>query len=403
MGPKGRRSQGESQPKRAMLADLHAHYPMHLAAERHLTLRDILRRSNDGVLAEIKALVLGFANRIANFESFFSGPRVTIPLMVKGNVGLALSVLYVPFDEMDLSEPYGAPPKSQYARDLVEQLELIEADISQNHGGQAVIAHNATELVAGLGSDRVTLVHCVEGGFHLGHTAEEIRRNVAELRGRGVCYVTLAHLFWRRIATNAPAIPFLSDGLYDDLFPQPKEGLTELGRAAVAAMLDHRVLIDVSHMSETALQEVFALLDEHDPARKVPVLATHAGCRFGSQHYNLSDETVRRIANRGGVIGLILADHQIRDGLRRTRPKTFSGSFRLLCQHIDRIRELTGSHRHVAIGSDLDGFIKPTLSRLGNMAQLRQLEQALRSRYGDNDVELITSHNIIRLLQDYWA
>ena len=73
-------------------------------------------------------------------------------------------------------------------------------------------------------------MHCVEGGFHLGATPEQVDASVTALAARGVAYVTLAHLFWRRVAANAPALPFLPDALYNRLFPQPAgERLTDLG------------------------------------------------------------------------------------------------------------------------------------------------------------------------------
>jgi hypothetical protein len=37
---------------------------------------------------------------------------------------------------------------------------------------------------------------------------------------RGVAYITLAHLFWRRVATNSIAVP-LPERLYRLVFPQP--------------------------------------------------------------------------------------------------------------------------------------------------------------------------------------
>ena len=38
---------------------------------------------------------------------------------------------------------------------------------------------------------------------------DESLRN--KLAAHGVAYITVAHLFWRGVATNAPAIPFLPD------------------------------------------------------------------------------------------------------------------------------------------------------------------------------------------------
>ena len=86
--------------------------------------------------------------------------------------------------------------------------------------------------------------------------------------------------------------------------------------------------------------------------------SSHTAYRFGHHTYNLDASTVERIAMRDGVIGLIFSEHFVADGLRATRTRSFDESFSLLCMHIDRIYEITGSYRHVALGSDLDGFIK---------------------------------------------
>jgi microsomal dipeptidase-like Zn-dependent dipeptidase len=102
------------------------------------------------------------------------------------------------------------------------------------------------------------------------------------------------------------------------------------------------------------------------------------------------------------VIGLILAQHQLNDGVRKGRTKTFEESLDVICRHVDRIAEITGGHRHSAIGSDFDGFIKPTMGGLESMADLRRLDAALRHRYGDRDGEAIASGNVLRLLRHYW-
>ena len=58
---------------------------------------------------------------------------------------------------------------------------------------------------------------------------------MAELAARGVAYVTLAHLFFRQVATNAPAIPFIPDRIYRLLFPQSRDvGLTPWERPPCA-------------------------------------------------------------------------------------------------------------------------------------------------------------------------
>lgn len=387
-----------------MIADLHAHYPMHLVPAVSKDAFGLLAtaRGRDRLRDRARAWLVGLAGRFANYRSFESGPRVTVSTLQRGGVGPVFSVLYSFFDELDLDAAYGAPPEAGYLPRLLRQLELVEEDIAKNHPGHAVVVRDQAALDAALGDGRIPFVHCVEGGFHLGAEPAAVERAVAELAGRGVAYITLPHLLWRGVATNAPAFPFMPDWLYRLLFPQPAEGLSELGRAAVRSMARERVLVDVSHMSERALDDTFVLLDEVDPERTLPVLATHAGFRFGSLRYMLDAGTIERIAARDGLVGLIFAQHQLNDGIRRRRTRTLEESLAVLFRHVDRLHDITGSHRHTVIGSDLDGFIKPTLGGLESMADMAALERAFVRRYGEEDARAICSGNALRMLRALW-
>lgn len=388
-----------------MIVDLHAHYPMHLVPDaqgttlRLLTSPPTQARRRDRLRARLVAL----ASRFANYETFLSGPGVTVPLMRAGGVGVALSVLYSPFDEMDLTKwQRGAPPDPRYFPNLLRQLELVEHDVAENFAADATVAHDRAELDAALAADRTALVHCVEGGFHLGATPEAMDEHVTELARRGVAYITPAHLFWRGVATNAPALPFLPDWAYRLLFPQPPIGLTDLGEAAVRAMVRERVLVDITHMSPRSIEETFALLDRLDPDRRVPVVASHIACRFGRREYNLSDEAIARAAERGGALGVIFCEHYLTEGLRRRGTRSFEQAVEVMARHIDRIHAVTGSHDHAAIGSDLDGFIKPTVRGLEHMGRMRALEAALTERYGAETAARICSENALRVLRAGW-
>jgi microsomal dipeptidase-like Zn-dependent dipeptidase len=301
---------------------------------------------------------------------------------------------------MDLTQSYGAPPREGYAADILAELRIVEDHVAA-HSGQVALAHSPAELDALLGGGRPVLVHCIEGGFQLGHDPDEIRENVRALAAHGVAYVTVAHLFWRQVATNAPALPFLPDWLYHLVFRQPDLGLSALGRAAVEAMADEGILVDVTHMSAHSIEDTFALLDGRDPGGSIPVIATHMAARLGKLEYCLPEETIARIAARGGVMGLILCRHYISDGLRR-QPSTFEQSLDALARHIDRIREITGSYDHIAIGSDLDGYIKPALAGLEHLGRMSALQKALADRYGAVVAEQIASANALRVLRAGW-
>jgi microsomal dipeptidase-like Zn-dependent dipeptidase len=388
-----------------MIVDLHAHYPMHVVPEAKGSMWKLLRTplGRARLRDRLRALLVGFASRFINYRSLWSGPRVTVDSLQKGEVRVPLSVLTSFFDELELGEAYPAKPKCSYLAPLLRNIETVEEDIRERHAQAAVIAHSPLELERALDEGKVALVHCVEGGYHLGGTTAEVDRAVAELARHGVAYITVAHLVWRHVATNAPAIPFLPDWLYRRLFPQPEVGLSDLGEAAVRAMVRERVLVDLTHMGGRALADTFALLECLDGQHHVPVFASHGCFRFRSQEYGLSEESVRRVAERDGVVGLIMAQHQLNRGVRRTRSWRFRQSFEVICAHIDRIREITGSHRHSAIGSDFDGFVKPTVTGLESAGDMQRLEGALRERYGDADGERICSGNGLRVLNAGWA
>ncbi len=384
-----------------MIADLHAHYPMHVMMdEPRGRLEQMLRVRGRPFGDKVRAVVLRLASRLLSDRDLWSGERVNLEYLQKGNARVVLSVLHSPFNEIDLERRYGSPPESEYFANLICQIERVERDLESWDDSVVTVVRDAASLDRALEGDAIAMVHCLEGSVDLGHSTDEIKRNVAELKRRGVAYITLAHLFYRQVATNTPAIPFLPAGVYNFFFRQPKgAGLTERGRVAVEAMAKKGILIDLAHMRADSLAETFEILDEVAP--EMPVVNSHAGYRFGEQEYMLDTPTVERIAKRRGVIGLIMAQHQLNDGIREKETTTFDESFEVICKHIDKIHEITGSHEYVGIGSDFDGFIKPTMGGLEKSTDLAQLEEALAKQYGD-DAELITSANAVRVLRDLW-
>ncbi|HEX6389361.1 MAG TPA: membrane dipeptidase [Solirubrobacteraceae bacterium] len=388
------------------MADLHAHYPMHLLPDAPGDPLAILTQGAAGDRWRDRAnkALVRFASRFANYESSSSGPGVTVERMREGGVAICCSALYSFFDEWDVTKwRYGAPPDRTYFPTLDRQIDLVEERIAERHAGEAVVAHSLTELDAALGADTLALIHTVEGGFHVGESVEAIDANTTTLALRGVATLAPAHLIFRGVATNAPALPFMPDWLYRVVFRQPRNvGLTDLGEALVRAMVRERVTVDITHMSAAALSDTFALLDELDPGRNVPVIASHMACRFGRLDYNLSDETIAGVAERGGALGVIFCDHYVRDGIRRKQTETFAQTLDAMSRHIDRIAQVTGSHDYAALGSDLDGYIKPMLAGLEHMGRMRDLSTALRDRYGDEVAGKICFDNALRVLRAGW-
>jgi microsomal dipeptidase-like Zn-dependent dipeptidase len=382
-----------------MLVDLHAHFPMHLLVDEQ-------QRTHERALIwwrqRWRGRIVELISRLTNYQGPGDTPSVTEELMRAGDVGVALSMLYQPFDEIDLTQTYGAPPRERYFNDIVDQHQTVE-DYVKAHGSNVAIAHSSSELDGLLGGGVPILIHAIEGGFQLGHDRAEVQKNVRTLAGLGVAYVTVAHLFFRDLATNAPALPFLPDWLYNWVFPQKHgEGLTSLGREVVEAMVDEGILIDITHMRSESIRDVLQLLDVRDPAKEIPLIATHMAYRFGGLQYCFDDDTIKAVAERRGVLGCILCEHYITSGLPGN-VKSLEESVPALCRHIDKIHELTGNYDSIAIGSDLDGYIKPALPGLEHMGQMGELQKRLRARYGDLDAEKICSGNALRVLRAEWG
>jgi microsomal dipeptidase-like Zn-dependent dipeptidase len=379
-----------------MIADLHCHFPMHLVESEEEHPHDRVLHWWERLVDDVKGEAFELVAKIANDQAFGSGWRVSLDGLIDGGAGLVCSVLYWPFCEFQLNSLRGGPPDPAGFGSLLNQLQNVEEVLAQSDrdGRRHVIVRAEADL-DGLSDGRPRFVHCVEGGFHLGPDTDAVAGQIAQLARRGVFYITLAHLFFRGVAANAPALPMFSDEQYNAIFDQPDEGLPELGRAAVGAMCDRSVVVDLSHMRRDVIGETLDELDRIDPTRTMPVIASHVGAATEgpSDHaYNLRPETMQRVRDRDGVIGIIMAQHLLGD------TATPEESRELLRRHVMAVHDAVGGHEHTAIGTDLDGFISPTLAGIEKAEDLATLEQWIREIAPD-DAEAILHGNAERVVR----
>jgi len=388
-----------------MIVDLHSHYPMHVLDPGAGDFHGLMTRICSGPFRRrLEATILWLANWKGNYRRR-DKPAVTAESLTGSRVRVVLSMLMVPWCEIDVDRHFNDPPEAGYFDELQQLIKDVEAEVSAqaNLGHPIAIAHDMAAVDEALGQDKVALIHAVEGGLYLGTTQPQVVANVERLAGPGigVAYITLAHLFFRGIATNSPALPFLSDPWYERLFTQRDIGLTDLGAAAVAAMMENRIIVDLTHMSGLAIEETLDLMDLVDPGRTVPVIAGHCGCRvLMDGTYNVSDANIRRIAERDGVVGLIACRHWMQRG--ELEPRGFEDTMNLICEHIDHVFDAVGDYDHVAFGSDQDGFIKPALPGLEGPGGFTDVHAGLVVRYGEPVANRICSKNAMRVLRKGW-
>jgi membrane dipeptidase len=161
-------------------------------------------------------------------------------------------------------------------------------------------------------------------------------------------------------------------------------GLTERGREVVAEMNRLGMLIDVSHLSDQGFFDVAQLSQK-------PFLASHSNARTITGHSrNLTDEMIRLLAEKGGVMGLNFA-------------QAFLGE-----SSVSRIEDMVRHLRHIyqtggievmALGSDFDG-INPAVE-VENIGQIGKLLEAMeKAGFSEDEIEKIAWRNAERLIRD---
>ena len=164
--------------------------------------------------------------------------------------------------------------------------------------------------------DNLTPCFSVEGGAVL----EEDTDRLYALKEDGVRILTLTWNGENRIAGGS----------------KTHKGLTDFGKRVIREMNGLKMLCDLSHLNEKSFYSAVELADYP--------LATHSNCKavFDCPR-NLSDNQLKLIAEKGGIVGLCLY------------PKFLGGEvFDRLYRNIYHLLEL-GMENNIAIGSDFDG------------------------------------------------
>jgi microsomal dipeptidase-like Zn-dependent dipeptidase len=330
--------------------------------------------------------------RVANvfFNNDWGRFRVTLDTIRKGGIAAFGSVLYDPADEFQLGH---SAPETAYPH-LLEQLETVEQIVQDNYGLE--LARNPQELEACLIKERPVLFHCMEGAIGLGGDAAHLQ----DLARRGLAYIIVAHLFFKGAATCNNAIPFFTDSQFAKINDQPADvGLTKHGEEVVECALREGVIVDVTHCTDQAVDDIFRIHDSRGEYKDRPIISSHNGVRGTSNHpLNLSDANIERIRKTGGVIGVIFYPHWL---LPPGKLEWFDDHIGLVFKAVDYIHDRTGSYDHIAIGTDLDGFIVP-VHEIQTMSDVPRIEDDFTRRYGAQVAEIILRDNALRVLKNGW-
>jgi membrane dipeptidase len=177
-------------------------------------------------------------------------------------------------------------------------------------------------------------------------------------------------------------------------------GLTAKGRELLQEMDKLGMICDLSHLAETAFWEVLDLFPGS-------VLASHNNCRAlvpGDRQF--SDEQIKAIVDRGGVIGVALDAWMLYPGWVKGETSNAVVSLEAVAAQIDHICQVAGNVQHAGIGSDLDGGYgtEQCPHDLDTIADLQKIPGFLYARgYEEGDVEAIMVGNWMRFFRQAWG
>ncbi|MDN6639903.1 MAG: dipeptidase [Tetragenococcus sp.] len=173
----------------------------------------------------------------------------------------------------------------------------------------------------------------------------------------------------------------------NQLTDHPQKGLTNKGIEIVQRMNELGMIIDVSHGSDALVHDVLQHTDR-------PFVASHSNTRKICPHFrNLPDDLIKKIAERGGVIGINFYDDFLQDA------KENGSLINAICQHIRHLYNVGGIEA-IGLGSDFDGL--PVREELPDGSILPTIYDALRkSDFSSEQVDQIFNKNVLRLYQDF--
>lgn len=176
------------------------------------------------------------------------------------------------------------------------------------------------------------------------------------------------------------------------------EGFNADGLVLLRTMETSSMILDMTHLTDTAFWQAL----EHFAG---PIVASHANSRTLVPHQRqFSDEQIRAIQQRDGVIGIGIDNWMLVPGYIKDTEGNPRVTLEHVVNHIDYLCQLTGSTRHCAIGSDLDGGFgrEEAPADLDTIADLQKLAGLLAQRgYSAEDVAAILHGNWTRILMTH--
>ncbi len=300
----------EAYPVSARARALHATIPVaDLHADPLLSNRDLLQRGTHGHVDIPRLQEGGYA--LQAFSVVTKSPRGTNYVKTSADA---------PDDLTDRIKRDGWPPRTwnsilQRALYLADKLK----DLEKRSGGAVRVVRTKADLRKARQDHVIAGILLSEGA----HPLEGKLANIQVMYDAGFRVLGLTHFFDNEVGGSLHGVS--------------QSGLTPFGRQVIPQAEAKGMIIDVAHASEATVRDTLAIA-------KRPVIVSHTGVKgYCDTPRNVSDATLKAIADRGGLIGIGYWDAAVCKPTMKNDTEAIIYAVKLL------------GPEHVALGSDFDG------------------------------------------------
>lgn len=254
-------------------------------------------------------------------------------------------------------------------------IDLLYDEVEKNKDDIGIV-YSYKDILKNIEENKMSaLLSIEEGGVCKGNLS--LLRNFYRL---GVRMMTLT---WNY--ENELAYP---NGHFSDDENNDRKGLKEKGFEFINEMEKLGMIIDVSHLSDDGIYDVYNNTTK-------PFIASHSNARSVCSHQrNLTDDMVKKIADRGGLIGINFYSAFLNNNYKSSNMSKIED----IINHIKYISNIAGIDC-IGIGSDFDGIDCPLEFKDSSNMQLIYNEMK-KASFTEEDIEKVFYKNSLRLFKE---
>ena len=339
-------------------------------------------------------------HRLRNFGIDNARAQVDFPKMIKGGVDASFFALFTP----------NTLTNEQAAELADKMMAVMRRQVGEN-ADKVAFAYSAEEVYMNKDKGLISILIGMENGSPICGSLDKLR----DYYRQGVRYLTLTHNGDNDICDSCAG-------------NHRWGGLSPFGKEVVAEMNRLGMIIDIAHCADDTVRDCLKY-------SKAPIVTTHSCCKaLASHRRNLTDELIKAIAEKGGVIQInfypvFLSDEFANDPVYQevddrcgeiekkfracpSNPEYFAGwqkglaelesldrpSYKVVVDHIDHVVKIAGVD-HVGLGSDFDG-IDVTPAGLEDISKFQIVIEELRLRgYSEEEIAKIAGGNFLRVMK----